>query len=238
VIALQIAVGIAIVAIGATVQATIGFGAGLCAVPLLLVLIPRFVPGPALVGGLLLNVLMVVGHRRHLDRRGLVWIVAGLLPGAALAGVALRLIPSEDLAVLSGGAILVAVGISVAGGVPPKLRSTLLGAGVVAGFMGSTAAISGPPLALVYQREEGPTIRGTLPPAFVVSSLLALATLSAAGKMPAADWLSGVALAPGGWIGYRLGARLHGRVEGPRLRAAVLFVSAASAVVAIVRALS
>jgi uncharacterized membrane protein YfcA len=236
--AAHLAIGIVVVAVGASVQATIGFGASLLAVPLLLLIDPRFVPGPAIVASMALNVMMVVGHRAHADRAGVAWMGLGLLPGAAVAGVALAAIAEDDLAILSGFAILVAVAISVAGRAPAKRPATLVAAGVVSGFMGSTAAVSGPPLALLYQHEDGPTIRGTLPPIFLAGSAVALGTLAAAGKLPSASWWIGAALAPGGFIGYLVAGRVAPKVEGPWLRIAVLVVSGLSAAAAIARAVA
>jgi uncharacterized membrane protein YfcA len=236
--AVHLGIGILLVAAGASVQATIGFGASLLAVPLLLLVDPRFVPGPAIVASMALNVMMMIGHREHTDRAGVGWMVAGLLPGAAIAGLALAAIAEDDLAILSGSAILVAVAISVAGRAPAKRPTTLLGAGVVSGFMGSTAAVSGPPLALLYQHEDGPTIRGTLPPTFLAGAAVALATLAAAGKLPGASWWIGAALAPGGAVGYVVAGRIAPKVDGPWLRVAVLVVSGLSALAAIVRAVA
>jgi uncharacterized membrane protein YfcA len=236
--AAHLAIGILVVAVGASVQATIGFGASLFAVPLLLIIDPRFVPGPAIVASVALNVLMVVGHRAHTDGVGVGWMIAGLLPGAAVAGLALSAIAADDLAILSGSAILVAVAISVAGWSPTKRPATLLGAGVVSGFMGSTAAVSGPPLALLYQHEDGATIRGTLPPTFLVGSAVALGTLAVAGKLPGSSWWIGAALAPGGAVGYVVAGSVAPKVEGPWLRVAVLVVSGLSAAAAIVRAIA
>lgn len=231
------AIGVVVVSAGAAVQGVVGFGASLFAVPLLLLVDPRFVPGPAIVGGLALNILMVLGHRVHTDWRGLRWILVGLAPGSALATLALGVFPADDLAILSGGAILLAVALSAFGRAPRRSTGWLLGGGVVSGYMGTTAAVSGPPLALLYQHEAGPTIRGTLPPAFLLSALLALAALTSAGRLTAGDWLSGLALAPGGVIGFFASRRIADRVRGSALRAAVLSISAISAAAAIVRAL-
>ena len=237
--ALHLGLGIGVLFAGALVQSTVGFGAALFSVPVLLLVDPAFVPGPAVVAGLALNILMTIGHRAHTDRAGLRWIVVGLVPGSLVALAALRAVPSDDLAILSGAAVLVAVAITAVGVVPRKRPPTLVAAGLVSGFMGSTAAISGPPLALLYQRDDARTLRGTLPTAFLVSSSLALVMLSIADQMSAHDWLVGLALAPGGLAGFLVGGRwLTGRVEGSNLRLAVLVVSAASAALAIWRAVS
>lgn len=233
------AIGLAAVAVGAgaAVQGVVGFGASLFAVPFLLLIDPHLVPGPATIGGMVLNVLMLLGHRAHTDWRGLRWIVVGMLPGTAIAGVALKLISADDLAVLSGAAILVAVGLSAFGRAPRRDPQWLFGAGTLSGFMGTTAAVSGPPLALLYQHEDGPTIRGTLPPAFLVGSIVTLITLALAGRLPASDWGVGAALAPASAAGYLLTRRVASRVRGSVLRGAVLVISASSALAAIIRAL-
>lgn len=233
----EIVLGAAVVAAGASVQGVVGFGASLFAVPFLLLIDPAFVPGPALVGGLALNVLMLLGHRAHTDWSGLRWMAGGLLPGSMLGGLALSAFPPDDLAILSGIAILLAVALSAFGRSPRRSRAWLLGGGVVSGYMGTTAAVSGPPLALLYQHEDGPTIRGTLPPAFLLSALLALATLATAGRLPARDWAAGLALAPGGAVGFLLSQRAAHRVRGAVLRVGVLAVSGASAAAAIIRAM-
>lgn len=232
-----IALGVMVMATGAAVQATVGFGASLLAVPILLLIDPRFVPGPATVGGMTLNLLMLVGHRAHADRRGVAWILVGLLPGTAIAALALRWLPGDDLAVLSGAAILGGVVLSAVGRSPGLTAPSLVGGGVLSGFMGTTAAVSGPPLALLYQRSDGATLRGTLPPTFLVGSILTLVALAASDRLPAGDWVIGAALAPGGLLGFLAARPLAGRIHGAHLRAAVLSISAASAVAAIVRAL-
>ena len=233
---LALALAAVAVAGGAAVQGVVGFGASLFAVPFLLLIEPRLVPGPATIGGMILNVLMLLGHRAHTDRRGLAWIVVGMLPGTALAGFALAAFNHDDLAILSGAAILVAVGLSAFGRTPGRAVRWLVSAGVLSGFMGTTAAVSGPPLALLYQHEDGPTIRGTLPPAFLVGAIVTLITLAAAGRLPASDWAIGAALAPASAAGFLLTRRVAHRVRGGALRAAVLAISATSALAAIVRA--
>ncbi|HEY4378631.1 MAG TPA: TSUP family transporter, partial [Acidimicrobiales bacterium] len=172
-------------------------------------------------------------------RPGLAWALPGLLPGTALAGLALATFGDDALAILSGVAILVGVSLSAIGRRPPRGRATFFGAGILSGFMGTTAAVSGPPLALVWQDAPASTIRGTLPPIFLAASTLTLGTLALTGHLPASDWAIGAAMAPGGILGFLLARqfdrRLDRRGSGRDLRWAILAFSAASAVVAIVR---
>ena len=56
----------AIITLGATVQATVGFGLGLVAAPVLLLIEPRLVPGPLMSEGVILSLLIAYRDRcRH-----------------------------------------------------------------------------------------------------------------------------------------------------------------------------
>ena len=227
--------GLLMVALGATVQATIGFGAALVAVPLLLLVDPRFVPGPVVIAGLAVNLVMIIVNWGHADWRGVRLALVGLVPGTVLAGVALALVSGTSLSLLSAGAILAAVGISAAGHVPRRGRRTMIGAGFFSGYLGTTAGVGGPPLALAYQDAEGRTIRATLPLVFLVGAGLTLATLVTAGRFAAADLRTGLLLAPGGFVGFATSRALTGRIDDARLRRLVLALSALSASAVIIR---
>ena len=54
-----------------------------------------------------------------------------------------------------------------------------MGAGALSGFMGTIVSIGGPPIALLYQNESGPSLRGTLSAFFVVGVALAIIGLCA-----------------------------------------------------------
>lgn len=233
--ALDLALGLLCVTLGASVQATIGFGAALVAVPLLLLLNPAFVPGPITVAGLAVNVVMLVVNFGHTDWRGVRWAVLGLVPGTVLAGVALSQVNGASLSLLSAGAILAAVGVSAAGFVPRRGRRALLGAGLFAGYLGTSAGVGGPPMALVYQDAPGRTIRATLPWVFLASASLTLLALSSTGNLAIADWRTGAVLAPGGFAGFAASRLLVGRINDARLRRLVLAVSALSAATVIIR---
>ena len=227
--------GLACVTLGATVQATIGFGAALLSAPLLLLVDTRFVPGPIAVAGLAVNVSMVLANRRHADWSGVRWLGLGLLPGVAAAGLALAVVSGPSLTLLSAGAILAGVAITAAGRTPAMRRRTLLGAGFLSGYMGASAGIGGPPLALTYHDAPTDTLRATLAVVFLLAAPLTLATLALSGHLDAGDLRAGLALAPGGLLGFVISRPLVGRVDDGRLRPVVLAFAALSAVAVILR---
>ena len=133
--------------------------------------------------------------------------------------------------------ILVAVGASLAGiRVAPNGR-TLSIAGMFSGFMGTTAAVSGPPMALVYQRVSGPALRATLARFFLAASVLTIIALVPAGKLGRHAVLAGLIMVPGVLLGFACSGRLIGHVDRGLTRVAVLVVSSVSALAVLARVL-
>ena len=206
-------------------------------IPLLLLVNPMLVPGPAAVAGLTINLIGMGAGVEHADWRGARWAVVGLLPGTAVAAVVLSQFTGNAIAVLSAVAVLVAVGVSAVGARPGYGRRVLLGAGFFSGYLNTTAGVGGPPMALAYQDAPAKTLRATLPVVFVAATILTMVTLARTGHLSAVDWRVGLILAPGGAIGYYATRGVAQRVDGDRLRAAVLAVSALSALAALARVL-
>ncbi|WP_404978670.1 TSUP family transporter [Caballeronia novacaledonica] len=101
-------------------------------------------------------------ERKSLDRRGVSLALIGRVPGALLAGLALGLFAARTYDVVFGSLIIVATVVSLwRGGVQPT-PIALVGAGFASGFIGTLTAVGGPPMALVYQNANGPTLRSTL----------------------------------------------------------------------------
>lgn len=234
---IEVVVAVAIVAVGSAVQRAIGFGAALVSVPLLLLVEPRLVPGPITIAGIAVIALMVIGTHEEADWRGVGWIALGLVPGTVLAGVALAVLPQRALAVGAGVLVLAAVAAVSAQQRLRRRRRSWLGSGALSGFMGTASGIGGPPVALLYHDAQAPVLRATLARVFLVGAGLTLVALAGADRLGSADWAAGVAMMPGGPLGYVAGTRLSARLDGERLRTGVLVLSGASALAAIASAL-
>ncbi|WP_426570906.1 sulfite exporter TauE/SafE family protein [Aquihabitans sp. McL0605] len=235
--ATEIVLALLCVTLGAAVQSSIGFGASLVSIPLLLLINPVLVPGPALVAGLTVNLIGMGAGLEHTDWRGARWAVVGLLPGTAVAALVLSRFTGTSIAILSALAVLAAVGVSAAGLQPGAGRRTLLGAGFFSGYLNTTAGVGGPPMALAYQDAPAKTLRATLPVVFLAATVLTMVALARTGHLDAVDWRIGLILAPGGAIGYAATRGIAHRIDGDRLRSAVLVISAVSALAALARVL-
>ena len=222
-----------LVAGAACVQGAAGFGMALLAAPLLTLVDRSFAPAPLVLAVLPLSVLVAQRDWAHLDRRGLAWAIGGRLPGVVLGGVAAALLSQHTLALVLGLGVLVAVSLSM---VTARLRptpGTLVSAGFASGFMGTTTSIGGPPMALVYQRSDGPAFRSTLAIYFAAGALMSLTALAVAGRMGAHELRLGLLLWPGVILGFLLSRPLTRYLDEGRTRPMVLAISAAAALLLI-----
>ena len=222
-----------LVAGAACIQGAAGFGMALLAAPLLTLLDRSFAPAPLVLAVLPLSVLIAQRDWAHLDRRGLAWAIGGRLPGVVLGAVAAAALSQHTLALVLGLGVLAAVGLSM---VTARLRptpGTLVSAGFASGFMGTTTSIGGPPMALVYQRRDGPAFRSTLAIYFAAGAVMSLAALAIAGRVGAHELRLGLLLWPGVILGFLLSRPLTRYLDEGRTRPMVLAISAAAALLLI-----
>jgi uncharacterized membrane protein YfcA len=226
-----------VAAAGGAVQGSIGFGQNLVLVPVVAIVVPEAVPGALVLLGIPLTATMALRERRGIDRSGLGWIVVGRVPGTVVGVVIVALVSGDLLATLAGSAVLAGVLLSLLAGHVPVNRETATTAGATAGVLGTTAAIDGPPLALLYQRHPGATIRATLAGAFLVGAAMSFVALAAAGQVLGWQLLLALALTPALLAGLACSTLVTRWVGERSLRPAVLTLVTIAGVAAIVRGL-
>lgn len=225
-----------IIGVGALLQGVIGFGMGLLAAPLLVLVDRELVPGPLLAASVLLTLLMARRERHAVRGADLGWSLAGRTIGIAIAVAILARVSGPGMDLLLGAMVMAAVVLSALHPALGPRRTTLTAAGLLSGIMGTTVSVGGPPMAILYQRESGPRIRATLSAYFLIGGVMSLIGLAVGTRFGPAEIRSALLLTPGTLAGYHLSHRLLGRVDGRALRPAVLGISAASAAIVIVRA--
>ena len=213
---------------GALLQGSVGFGLGLIGVPLLVLIDPVFVPGPLLLGAFLLTLL--VSHREHaaIDFNGVKWAIPGRIFGAIFGALMLILVPQGNLSLLFGAMVLLAVGITFSGMDFPPTSKNILVAGTFSGFMGTTSAIGGAPMALVYQKQKGSRIRGTLSVIFSVGTVISISSLVIIGRFGVREIQAALVLFPGIVVGFILSRHTARILDRGFIRIAVLITSALS----------
>lgn len=223
---------------GAIVQSGVGLGLGLVATPIVTLADPSLMPGSVLITTSLLPLLTLTRDVRNADWRGLSWALTGRVAGTPLGVWAVAVLPARFIGIFVGLMVLVAIGLTAS---TPRFTAnptTLLTAGLIGGATGTATSIGGPPLALLYQRESGSRVRGTLGVFFTAGAVLSLGTLAAAGQLPQRQVTAGFALVPFLIAGFALSGPLRRFLDRGRMRLAILVVASTSAVLLIARSLS
>jgi uncharacterized membrane protein YfcA len=206
--------------LGAIVQGSVGLGVGLVATPIVTMLFPSLMPGAILVVALALPVATIAQEAGHAELRGLGWAFGGRLVGTPFGVWLVAAAPRRVLGIVIGVVVLAALAVTTWSREVPRTRRTLALAGVVSGTTGTASGIGGPPIALLYQRENGPRVR---------------ATLAVAGRLPARQVTAGLELLPFVLAGFFAAGPLRRYLDAGRLRLALLIVVGASATMLIVR---
>lgn len=226
-----------IVMLGAILQGSVGFGLGMLAAPLLVLIDPGFVPAPLLVAALALTLLVAQRERHAIDFRGIGWVLVGRLPGTLLGAMVMAIAPQQATTILVGVVVFVAVGLTGSGMSLPRTPRVLFGAGTLSGFMGTTTSIGGPPIAALYHDAAGAKLRGTMSAIFVVGLVITLTALAIVGRFGRPELYLAACLLPGAIVGYAASSRIAAILDRGYTRVAVLSVSALAGLSVIVQAL-
>lgn len=210
----------------------------LIAAPILAVLDPDLVPGPAIVAAVTLTILVAYRERASIDRRGVGYALTGRVPGTVAGALLIASIPDRGVTVTVGCAVLLAVALNLSGIRFRPNKPTLLIAGAVSGFASTVSSVGGPPMAVVYANEPGPVIRGTLSFIFVIGGAMSLAALIIVGDFGRREALLSLVLLVPGSFGFLLSKRLAVKVDQGTTRNAVLVVAVLGAVTALGKALT
>ncbi len=231
----ELATALVAVVVGAALQGSLGFGLGLVAAPVLVLLDTRLVPGPLLCMGVPLTFLIAWRERRDLDFGRIRWAIAGRIPGSILGSVMVVILAERWLAGLFAVAVLLAVGFSVLGLSAPPTRINLITAGVASGIMGTATSVGGPLIALVYQHSSGPELRASLAAFMVFGASFSLVVLAAVGEFGWTDLALASLFVPCVIAGFGLSRWTNAFLDNGHTRPAVLVFAAASAVTILFR---
>ena len=234
---LEITLAIVLAMLGSIVQGSIGFGLAVVAAPILMMINPVFVPGPMLLSASLLVALIAHRDRHAAIRRDVALGIVGRVLGTLPAAYALAIMPARYYSLLFAALVLLAVGLSMSGWHIAPTPRNVIAAAMLSGFVGTVASLGGAPMALVYQREEGPRVRATMSSIFIVGTVASIVGLWVAGKFGPVELVLGLLMMPGIALGFAISRYTARYIDGARFRPALLVVSAASGVAILVRTL-
>ena len=217
----------------ACMQASIGFGMGMLAAPIVALVDPSLIPGTLIMSAVVVTLLVVVRERQSLDLRGTGWALAGRVPGTIAGALLLLFLPERGLALLLAAVVLAGVVMATMGWAPPPRRRNLATAGAASGLLGTATSIGGPPMALVLQGSSGPRLRGNMSAFFLVGSLMSIAVLAAAGAIERENAEMFLILIPAIVLGYAASRFVNTLLDPVRLRRLSIAISSVGAVLLI-----
>lgn len=220
---------------GALIQATGGIGYAMFAAPIVALMRPDLVPGPMILGGGMVSLLIVLRERCSVDVRGAAIAVAGRVPGSIVAGLVIGLAPRSAFAVSFALLILVAIALSAGGWRVRATPFSLAIAGFTSGVMGTITSVGAPPMGIVLQNSEPAVLRATLAAFLVAGTVVSLAVLAWAGRFGLHELGLGLLLLVPIALGFALSMPLVRRVNARSVKRLVLVVSAASAIALLVQ---
>lgn len=204
------------------------------AAPFLLYVAPDLMPETLLVATVGLPLFMLRSEGGDADIKGLRWAIGGRVPGMLLGVTVLAAAQTRMLGLLVALSVLASVAVSI---LMMKRRLairrsgfSLALAGGISGFTGTTVAVGGPPMALVYQDESGGRVRATLAVYFLFGALSSLVMIAAFGLLDVGAALVGLACLPIVVASHYASVRLRTRVDDG-VRVGVLAICALAALI-------
>ncbi len=227
----------ATVMLASALQASIGFGIGLLAAPIVALVDPGLIPGTLIMVATLLTLMVVIREREDIDLHGTGWALVGRVPGTIAGALLLAMLPHRALAIMLAAVVLGGVVLTSFGWIPAPRRRNVVLAGAASGVLGTATAIGGPPMALVWQRNTGARLRGTMSGFFLVGSMMSIAALAATGSIHTRTMWGFAVLIPAAIAGYLLSRPMNKFLDPQRLRLLAIGVSTVGAIVLIGREL-
>lgn len=219
----------AAILVASCLQASIGFGMGMLAAPVVALVDPALIPGTLIMLATLVTLLVVLRERTAIDFSGAGWALLGRIPGTVAGALLLAALPERALALTIAAVVLGGVVLTGVGWIPRPRRRTLVLAGATSGLLGTATSIGGPPMALVWQGRSGPELRGTMAGFFLVGSLLSIAMLTVTGAVHAETLRGFALLTPVCVAGYAVSRWANGLFTPRRQRWTAITMSALGA---------
>ncbi len=235
---LQIVLTVLSVVAGALAQSTVGMGIGIVMVPVLAVIAPDLLPAMPLILATALSLAMIRREWSSIDLRGLPPLIVGRILGTVAAAGLLVILTGRALEIMFGVVIVVVVLVSAFRPVIQPTSSAKFLGGAASGLFATTAAIGGPPIAVLYQGRPGPEVRSTLAVIFSFGSALSLIALIPAGRISWEHLVLGAFLLVPTGIGFAISGPLARFLEGRWLRPSILTFAAAGGLMALVRGIT
>ena len=174
------------------------------AAPIVAIVDPGLIPGTLIMLATLVTLIVVSANARTSTCPAPAGHCVGRVPGTVAGALLLAALPHRALAILLAGVVLGWASCSTScGWIPAARRRNVVLAGATSGVLGTATSIGGPPMALVWQRNGGARLRGTMSGFFLVGSVMSLVALALTGAVDGHTLATFAVLMPAALVGLR-----------------------------------
>lgn len=224
-----------VVAVGILVQARIGIGFALISAPILFIINPAYMPGPILILGFSLSLLLFIGEKQKLVLPLILPAVIARFPGSWVAVIILAHLPHWLLSLMIGLSLLCASLVSFSNVSIALNRVNLFYAGFISGFAGTITSIGGPVMALMYQNQPPLQARQALISFFLVGTPISILLLIVSDSISTSAYILSVKMLPAVLVGF-LCSQYSGFSSFLPSKKVIILLSSISAFVIILKA--
>lgn len=207
------------------------------AAPFMVLVKPEWVPVTLAITALPLSSLNAWNQRDALNFRNMIIPMSTRLVGTACGAWVLLQMNVFWLQVAVAASVLIAVAITVRSVHFEATPQRLGWAGLLSGFMGTTTAIGGPPMAIVMQHGEPRTVRANLSLYFAYSCFISIVSYIIAGIMTWQLFLESISFLPCVFIGFYSGLNARKYMDANKYRPVLLGICTVAAVLALAGAI-
>lgn len=191
-----------ILVVASILQMATGVSVGMIIVPFLAMISYTLIPVPIVFASLTLTIMMAYKGREHIDLRNAYPISIGMLAGIFIAVYLLSQIHFEYLGLVFGIFILISVVISLRVKTFTLTKTMNYTGGLIAGVMGTMAAVGGQVLALLFQNHPLESIKSTLATLYTLFSITMLFVFYLFDKFSYEQMIPGFYMMPGFIMGF------------------------------------
>jgi uncharacterized protein len=227
------------IAFGTYIQSTLGFGLNLLLTPFALLLLPGFVPVPALLVNGAVSLLVALRFRPSIDRQILCRAMLWSIPGTILGVLVLSIISGPTIGILGASVVLTAVATTAGGLSIPLHPNSIAAAGGFSGFLATTTSLTGPPLSVALHRADPHTRRATIGASGVLLTITSLASVALLHPTLISETITATLLAlPGVVAGLLLAHLAPDVIPHCHQRPTALLVAAIAATVLLIKSIA
>lgn len=191
-----------IIALSSILQMATGVSVGIIIVPILAMVSYSLVPVPIVFASLALTLLMAYKGKEFIDFKNTFQISFSMVLGILISVFILSKIHFEYLGLVFGSFILISVFISLKIKELKFTKTLNFSGGLIAGIMGTMAAVGGQVLALIFQNHNLESIKSSLAFLYSIFSIVMLAIFYYFDDFTYSQMISGFYLMPGFIIGF------------------------------------